>query len=299
MNFDDHQLMHKGLNRAQLLAELRSDITADGFYGKIMYLDKPMFIRAVNVDASDRKEHFLHKMRFINGVWVRLNEVSTLEKEKTLARINRKNQQYSRVITFEYLSSWERGQAFQKEVVNQFVTPLGVQIAIPDFWSRFRVNANQEESNRWYVLIGALGIVLLIIAGLLNQWKPAFATLGFVILGLIGVVWAALEFDLTFGRGAYAGVLLLGGVIVNNGLLLYHEKIELEKKGILGLRNGLYVLKAKLRSVWLTTLTTLAGLFPLLLWSSDPFWSGMALIVCSGMAFSTVMITLFWGSFTR
>lgn len=299
MNLDEEKLSQKGIQRSQVMAQLRSDVNPDGFYGKITYNQRPMFIRAVNVDASDRKDQFLSKMRLINGVWVQLDEIADLKKEKTLSRITRKNQQYSRWVSFEYLSSWERGRAYQKEVLEQFVTPLGISLQIPDFWSRFRVSESDEEANRWYVLVGALIIVLFIIAALLNRWKPTWATMSFVALGMIGVMWAALAFDLTFGRGAYAGVLLLGGVIVNNGLLLYHEKIGLQEKGIYGARNGIYVLKTKLRSVWLTTLTTVAGLLPLLLWSEDPFWSGMALIVCSGMAFSTVMITLFWGSFTR
>lgn len=299
MKLDDHKISQMGLTRASVLTEIRSDIAADGFYGRIQYNHKPMFIRAVNIDASSRKEQFLNKLRFINGVWVRLNELATVEKEKTLSRINRKNQQYTRVVSFEYLSSWEKGKTYQKEIIEQFPTPLGASIQIPDFWSRFIVNASEENNNRWWVFAGALVIVLFIIAGLLNAWKPAFATLSFVLTGFIGVAWAALEFDLTFGRGAYAGVLLLGGVTVNNGILLYHERLGLESNGVYGLRNGLRVFQTKLRSIWLTTLTTIAGLLPLLIWSSDPFWSSMALIVCSGMAFSTVMITLFWGTFTR
>lgn len=299
MKLDNQKLMQLGINRAQLLAEIRADVSPDGFYGRITYDHKPMFVRAVNVDASARKEDFMQELRLINGVMIRLNEVSTMEKEKTLAKINRKNQQYSRMISFEFLSSWERGRTYQKELVAQFMTPIGIKLQIPDYWSRFRVDQKDETSNRWYVFVGSLVIVLLILAGLLNRWKPAFATMNFVVLGFLGVIWTALHFDLAFGRGAYAGILLLGGVIVNNGLLLYHERLSLEEKGVRGLRNGLYVMQTKLRSIWLTTLTTIAGLIPLLIWSTDPFWSGMALIVCAGMGFSTLMITLFWGCFTK
>ena len=299
MELDEQKMMQFGIKKASILAEIRSDVQPEAFYGRVIYDSKPVYIQAVNTDVSDRKDLFMNQLRLIDGVWIRLSELTKLEKEKTLARIDRTNQQYSRTISFEYLGSWEMGKKFQKEVVETVVLPVGIKLSIPDFWSRFRVNKTDESKNRWYVFAGSLVIVFLILAGLLNHFREALFTLSFVALGFLGVAWLSLEFDLQFGRGAYAGILLLGGVIVNNGLLLYHEQLGLKEKGIFGFRNALYVLRYKLRSVWLTSLTTIAGLLPLLIWSDDIFWSGMAFVVCAGMGFSTVMISLFWGTWVR
>lgn len=296
LDIDDHKLMQKGMTKPELIYLLRDDIQPEAFAGRISFGGKPIFLKTENRDASTLKDDFMNAMRFsTKQTGFRLSELVDLEREKTMTTITRENQLYSRIISFEYLGSFLNGRDYQNSFVEMYPVPVGVTIQVPNFWARFNIDKSEENQQRWYLLFGSVFVVFLILAGFLNNFGQALKIIGYVLLGFLGVAILAIYWDLMFGRGAYAGSLLLGGVIVNNGLLLFHQSNRFSKDyGMIGYRNYYWTLKAKLRSVWLTTLTTIAGLMPLLIWSSDSFWSSLAFVVISGMTFSTLMISLLW-----
>lgn len=120
-----------------------------------------------------------------------------------------------------------------------------------------------------------------------------------VPLSLIGVMVGTLYHDLAFDRGAIAGTLLCVGVVVNNAILLMHEKQHMQFLGIHGLRSWLYVYKHKMRAVLITTLTTIGGLLPLMMMEGSDFWELLSTIVIWGLGTSTLLILLLMGMWEK
>jgi hydrophobic/amphiphilic exporter-1 (mainly G- bacteria), HAE1 family len=51
--------------------------------------------------------------------------------------------------------------------------------------------------------------------------------------------------------------------------------------------------------VLITSLTTMGGLLPLLIWGTDVFWTQLSTVVVWGLGFSTVLVLLFTGMWER
>ncbi len=140
----------------------------------------------------------------------------------------------------------------------------------------------------------AMIVIYTILAAMLRSYVQPVAILVAVPFGLIGVVvgHAILGFDLTIM--SLFGVVALSGVVVNDSLVL----LDAVNRGI---REGRSVRDAvfaagelRFRAVTLTSLTTVAGLLPILTERSSQAQSvkPMAVSLCFGLLFATVL-TLF------
>jgi multidrug efflux pump len=102
--------------------------------------------------------------------------------------------------------------------------------------------------------------------------------------GLIGLLLFGAPFDF-FGT---LGMLSLAGIIINNGIVLI-DRIDIERGNGGNIQGA--ILKAsvsRLRPICMTTITTILGMFPLIL-SRDPVFYSLAVIVAAGLALGTVL----------
>jgi multidrug efflux pump subunit AcrB len=113
--------------------------------------------------------------------------------------------------------------------------------------------------------------------------------------GLIGAIFGHLIMGLEFTIVSVFGIVALSGIVVNDSLIL----IDFINRT---LRNGAEVNKAviesgiaRFRPVLLTSVTTIAGLFPLLLERSfqAQFLIPMAVSICFGLLIATVLTLLY------
>ena len=123
--------------------------------------------------------------------------------------------------------------------------------------------------------------------------QPFFILLA-VPLAMIGVFVAFVIADFAFDSSAYIGVILLGGIVVNNSILLVdHIKLK-RKKGLSVLESVLKGAKERIRPILLTTGTTVFGMLPLLLLQTEvekqKIWSSLALSTVGGLISSTFFI---------
>jgi HAE1 family hydrophobic/amphiphilic exporter-1 len=100
--------------------------------------------------------------------------------------------------------------------------------------------------------------------------------------------------DYTFDSAAYIGVILLGGIVVNNSILLV-DHINLRRREGLSLLDA--VLKGareRVRPIFLTTSTTVLGMLPMVLFQVEEgrrhIWSSLALSAVGGLLSSTIFI---------
>ena len=109
--------------------------------------------------------------------------------------------------------------------------------------------------------------------------------------GLIGVVFAFLAHGIPLSFMAILGIVGLNGIVVNDSIVLvdFINKLRLE-----GMERRDSIIKAgqmRIRPVILTTITTCGGLSTVAygIGGKDPFLVPMALSICWGLAFATVL----------
>ena len=125
--------------------------------------------------------------------------------------------------------------------------------------------------------------------------RPFFVLLA-VPLALIGVFIAFVIVDIAFDSSAYIGLILLGGIAVNNSILLV-DRIHLRKKqGISLLEAVLEGTKERIRPIFMTTGTTVLGMLPLVLFQAEEgrmgIWHTLALSTMGGLISSTIFILI-------
>ena len=91
-----------------------------------------------------------------------------------------------------------------------------------------------------------------------------------------------------YGYPAGLGLLSLAGVIINNGIVLIDRIDSERKKGLDPYQALIQSAIARFRPIVMTTITTILGVMPLIVWR-DPLFYSLAIIIACGLAFGTLL----------
>jgi multidrug efflux pump subunit AcrB len=159
----------------------------------------------------------------------------------------------------------------------------------------------QEDTNESFAsLLQALVLSLIGIFALMvlvfRSFSSPFIILTTIPLGLVGVAIGFFIQGKVLSFMAFVGIVGVGGIIVNSGIILISFIEQLREKS--GLSADEILVKAaslRLRSVIVTTVTTVLGLVPTAygIGGSDFFIIPMALSILWGLAVGT-LLTLYW-----
>ncbi|MDR1352893.1 MAG: efflux RND transporter permease subunit [Treponema sp.] len=147
-----------------------------------------------------------------------------------------------------------------------------------------------------FVLIISVAACLVfgIMAALFESFKDPFIVIFTIPLSVIGIVAIYLITGDTFNILTAVGLLVLVGVIVNNGIVLVDYTNMLRKRG-LSLHNACVEAAGnRLRPILMTTLTTILGLLPMAFFPGEgsEMVAPIGKTVLGGLSFGTLM-TLF------
>jgi HAE1 family hydrophobic/amphiphilic exporter-1 len=112
-----------------------------------------------------------------------------------------------------------------------------------------------------------------------------------VPLAAVGVILTLNALKKSINVGVLMGVMMLGGIVVNNAIILIDEINRLSTKAISGFKAVLISGESRLRPIMMTTTTTILGLFPMAIDKSPEanLWSPLAITVMAGLTCSTVL----------
>ena len=126
---------------------------------------------------------------------------------------------------------------------------------------------------------------------------PFSIILGSILFSIFGVFLFFAATGTTFSFMAMIGIMILIGVVVNNGIVLVDHVNNLRGSGIPRKDAILAAGKDRLRPILMTVATTIVGLTPLALGTTQiggdgPPYYPMARAIIGGLAFSTVVSLL-------
>lgn len=114
-----------------------------------------------------------------------------------------------------------------------------------------------------FMLAGAVGVYLLLAFTLSSFIRPV-AVIAAVPLGLVGVIWGHMALGLQISLPSLVGLATLAGVAVNDTILLDAFIGARRAAGMPMLEAGREAVRDRFRAIFLTSLTTVVGLGPLL-----------------------------------
>ncbi len=224
------------------------------------------------------------------GTSIRIGDVVTIEPREVMARIRREDQQYERTVAYEFRGPPRLGDRVREAVVAATALPPGYSIKAREEWRWSR----EERRQIYQVLAVSLALVFMVTAALFESLRQPLCVLLTVPMALTGVFLLFFYADATFTREAYIGVIMMGGVVVNNAILLVDHINRIRREESLPLEEA--VRKGTLqrvRPILMTTATTVLGLLPLVLTSQGAdsrIWNALAYALMGGLASSTFFV---------
>lgn len=296
LDLDEGELAMRGIGPRELYRAISMDVDPRNSAGRVEVNGSQMNLIVRNETRTERPEQLLDKKRFTgpDSTMFTVGQVAEVARQKRQTSIVRENQSYFRTVSVDFLGPYRLANDYIEGVIEETPTPVGVTISQSRSGS-FSFG-NQEQTRNLLFLLGMTVLsVWMIVSALLESWTDPLIVILAVPMSLIGIMAGTLYHDMAFDQGAIAGTLLCVGVVVNNSILLMHEKQYFREIGIHGLRSWLYVYRNKMRAVLITTLTTMGGLFPIFLLSEHDVWQPLSTVVIWGLSGSTFLILLLMG----
>ena len=171
-------------------------------------------------------------------------------------------------------------------------------ISLPkDFGIVFGGDYEEQQKAFRELLLGivlALVLVYMVMASLYESLRDPFIVMFSVPLAAIGVIVMLLVTDTTFNVQTFIGCIMLGGIVVNNAILLVDHINLLRRRDGMPLREAIEEAgRRRLRPILMTAMTTMLALVPLALGIGEggEAQAPMARAVIGGLLSST-LITL-------
>ncbi|MCF8715412.1 efflux RND transporter permease subunit [Joostella atrarenae] len=175
---------------------------------------------------------------------------------------------------------------------------------MPELQSHYStVTASYEGQNReaeklsnsaWKVFPVIIFLIYAVIAFTFRSYSQPLLLLLMIPFSLIGVAWGHYLLGFPINVLSMLGIIALIGIMVNDGLVLIGKFNSFLKEGKSYSQSVLMAGKSRFRAIFLTSITTIAGLAPLLFEKSRQaqFLKPMAIAISFGIAIATLLTLL-------
>ncbi|NIV17550.1 MAG: MMPL family transporter [Woeseiaceae bacterium] len=231
-----------------------------------------------------------------DGRRITLGSVSSLRIGKSPDTIRRTDRQTSVVLTgnLEDEATLEGVRPKVEELMKQIQLPPGYS------WKFGRGFERQDETQAMMaqnILLGIACIFLVMAALFESLLFPFSIILGSIVFSIFGVFLFFAATGTTFSFMASIGIMILIGVVVNNGIVLIDHVNNLRQEGLPRNKAIVEAGRDRLRPILMTVATTIVGLTPLAMGTTQvggdgPPYYPMARAIIGGLAFSTVVSLL-------
>lgn len=156
--------------------------------------------------------------------------------------------------------------------------------------------ADQKETMvdmKWGGILG-LTLIYIVLTWVFSSYGWPLVVMAIIPFGLVGALWGHWIQGIDLTLLSVFGIFGLSGIVVNDSIILVTFYKHLRDKGMLVKDALIEASIQRLRAVLLTSLTTIAGLLPLLFETSlqAQFLIPMAVSIAFGLAFATVLVLI-------
>jgi HAE1 family hydrophobic/amphiphilic exporter-1 len=182
----------------------------------------------------------------------------------------------------------DEGKQHVTEVMNTIEYPQGYGWSY-GFWMQ---RQEQEDKEFFFNILLALFMVYFVMASLFESLSHPFAIMLSLPFSFVGVMWMLYLTGTPYNLMAKIGLLVLIGVVVNNGIVLLDHVNNLRRAGVPRARAVLEGCRERFRPILMTASTTVVSLLPLALGTSGIFelrHFPLARTVMGGLISSTLL----------
>lgn len=249
-------------------------------------------MKDITVKLEDISLNQLKDLMITAGsVKVPLSEIAAIKIVKSPREITRHNQSRT-----AYLYAMVKKNVPFDQVVKHAQEALKVISLPPDYRITFtgeEMKRKESMANLSFALLLAVVLVFMVLAAQFESLIQPFVIMLTIPLAGAGTILTFLILGKSLNMMAYIGIIMLGGIAVNNAIILIDRINQLRESG-LGKREAILTAGAqRIRPIIMTSLTTILALLPLTLGigESASLRSPMAIAVIGGL-FTSTLLTL-------
>lgn len=226
------------------------------------------------------------------GTQVPLSDIATVTMDESATTIMRENQK--NYITINANAEGMSGSEAQKLVENamaNFTLPDGCYYEFGGMMEMM----NESFSSLTTAMIVAVLLVYMIMASQFESLRYPFIVMFSMPLAITGAILGLLITGNTITMPAMMGFVMLIGMVVNNGIVLVDYTNQLMDRGMNCYDALTTAGPRRLRPILMTTLTTVLGMLPMALATSEgsEMMQALAIAVIFGLSLSTVVTLIF------
>lgn len=252
-------------------------------------------VRLAGMDRSSLQDLENFNLVLADGSQAPLKGVVTWEEEKGWARIARFNGM--RAVTLRgdvdtrLANTNELITLFRDTYLEDFTAAYpNLKLAIV---GTFEETGTTRKSMFSAMVMGLIGVFILLSFQFRTYTEPIIVMLA-IPFSLIGVIWGHGLMGVPISMPSLLGFTALGGIVVNDSILLVLFLKNARKEGLPMHAAAAQASRARFRAVLLTSITTIAGLLPLLFEKSLQAQILIPLVISTafGLMASTVLVLL-------
>jgi ABC-type multidrug transport system ATPase subunit len=225
-----------------------------------------------------------------------LAQISEMVYSNGLASITRTNQERQIEVTYQFLteinnvkSMLESARTEVDQIVASFEMPAGIFIEA--------VHEDSSYETYYFLIAAALILIYLILASVFESLFTPFVILFTVPLAGIGALWALIFTNTSImNMNVLTGMLILLGIVVNNGIIYLDYTNILRTRGFNRSRALIVAGQARVRPILITAITTIIGMLPLAMGRAEyvvQIGAPFAVTVIGGLSLSTLFTLVF------
>jgi HAE1 family hydrophobic/amphiphilic exporter-1 len=247
-------------------------------------------MKDITIKLGDLSLHQLKDLLITAGsVKVPLSELAQIKTIVSPREITRRNQ-----IRTCYIYAMVNGKMAFDRIIKDSESSLKTITLPTDYKLEFtgeELKRKESMSNLSFALILSLILVFMVLAAQFESIIQPFVIMLTIPLAGVGTVLTFLIFGQTMNMMAYIGIIMLGGIAVNNAIILIDRINQLREGGMNKKEAIVLAGSQRIRPILMTSLTTILALLPLTIGigESASLRAPMALAVIGGLVSSTVL----------
>jgi len=223
---------------------------------------------------------------------VTLGDIATFDVVERPEEIQRRDRKVRVAVRATYEGeNWGEAREEIEGLMDAFSLPGGYSWS----WNDRILEQDTQGQQMGINLLLALALVYLVMASLFESLAQPFAILFSIPFAIPGAAWMLALTGTPFNLMSQIGILILMGIVVNNGIVLLDHMNQLRKRGLNDEEAILQAGRDRLRAILMTASTTIIGLLPLAFGGSRAgglLYYPLALTVMGGLMSSAVLTLL-------
>ncbi len=224
------------------------------------------------------------------GSFQRLGDLGEVRYEKAMAEIERFDGKTSITIV------GKRQDGIGPKVFSEDIRKIMRRYPLPRGCSWSEDSAFREQETQIQELLQALALGVLLVFLLMGVLFESVILPGAILVtipfAILGALWSLLLFHGSYDPLAFIGIILLAGVVVNNGIVLLDCIERLRRNGMPRQEAILEGVRIRMRPITMTAMTTVVGLLPMAVFGESTgrgiSYVSMSIAVAGGLTLSTL-----------